>query len=280
MRTRAILRLFAALFAFALIATACGDDDDTHDDDHDMNTGNTGTDEMADHHGTVDVAADGAPEVAIEVFADPAGGVNIHVLTEHFTPTPEAASTEHVEGEGHYHLYVDGVKVQRFYNDWIYYAGVDEGDVEIGVTLNANDHRTYAVDGDEIRADVVFTVPEHAHDEHGHGEAEGVEFVGDAPVLGIEIVDDAKSGWNVFITVDGMTLSPEHASGDHVAGEGHLHIYANGQKLGRLYGPATHLAALPEGDVEISVVAYANDHRPYLVDGQPVSATTILTVAS
>ena len=65
-----------------------------------------------------------------------------------------------------------------------------------------------------------------------------------------------------------------------VDGEGHLHIYANGQKLGRLYGTATHIPALPEGDVEITVGAFSNDHSPYVIDGEPVEASTTITVAS
>lgn len=285
MRARAILRLLAAFSVVMLFAAACGDDDvstaagedPAADDMADM----TDTAEDADHdHETVDVPADGAPEIGLEVFADSAGGVNIHVLTENYTIAPRAASTDHVEGEGHFHLYVDGEKVLRFYNEWIYYAGVTEGDVDIEVELSANDHRTYAIEGERIMAEETFTVPEHSHDEHSHDEAVGVEFEGDAPTLGIEVVDDPKSGWNAFLTVDEMTLSPEHASGEHVPGEGHLHIYANGQKLGRLYGPATHVSALPEGPVELSIVAYTNDHQLYLVDGQPVSAATTVTVAS
>ena len=304
MRTRAILRLFAALSVLALLASACGDDDTTtagddpattttdmsddmsdtdHDDDHDhdgdMTDGDMTDGDMHDH-GMVEIAAEGAPTVDIEVVADPAGGVNIHVLTENYTIAPESASTDHVEGEGHFHLYVDGEKVLRFYNEWIYYAGVTEGEVTIAVELSANDHRAYAVDGERLVAETVFDVPEHSHDEHSHDVAESVEFAGEAPTIGLDVVDDPKSGWNAFVTLDGFTLSPEHASGDHVDGEGHLHIYANGQKLGRLYGPATHIAALPEGDVEITVVAYTNDHRPYVVDGQPISAAATVTVAS
>lgn len=319
MRIRAILRLLAALSVVALFAAACGEDDepttagddpaadpaeddtadsadddmaeddmaDDADHDHDADADHEADGDMTDgdmtdehDHGVVDVPAEAAPTVDVEVFADPAGGVNIHVLTENYTLAPRAASTDHVDGEGHFHLYVDGEKVLRFYNEWIYYAGVAEGEVDITVELSANDHRAYAVDGEPITADVTFTVPPHDHDEHSHDEAASVEFVGDAPTIGLEVVDDPKSGWNAFVTVDGMVLSPEHASGEHVDGEGHLHIYANGQKLGRLYGPATHIAALPEGEVEISVVAYTNDHQPYAVDGQPISAATTVTVAS
>jgi len=314
MRTRAIMRLLAALSVLALLAAACGEDDelatvgaDTPTDDSsdgdmsdgDMDAMSDGDHDADDHahdsemgdmadmadgghmdHGVVEVAAEGAPEVDIEVFSDAAGGVNIHVLTENYEIAPQSASTEHVEGEGHFHLYVDGEKVLRFYNEWIYFAGVTEGDVDLMVELSANDHRAYAIDGQKIVAEETFAVPAHEHGEDHHGEETGVEFFGEAPTLGVEVVDDPKSGWNAWLTLDGMTLSPENASGEHVDGEGHLHIYANGQKLGRLYGPATHIGALPEGEVEISVVAYTNDHQPYLVDGQPVSAATTVTVAS
>jgi len=312
MRKRAILRLLAALSVLVLFAAACGEDDSpvtadagdgvADDDmaDDDMVDDDMADDDMADgehehdgddpvqnpdgemheHDGMVAVAAEGAPEVAIDVVADPAGGVNIRVTTENFTASPESASSDHVDGQGHFHLYVDGEKVLRFYNEWIYYAGVVEGDVEIAVGLSANDHRAYAIDGAEIRAAVTFTVPEHAHSGHSHEDPTAVDFVGDAPTIGLDVVADAVSGWNAFITLDGMTLSPENASTDHVDGEGHLHIYANGQKLGRLYGSATHLSALPDGDVEISVVAYTNDHNPYLADGQPISAATMVTVSS
>ena len=75
-------------------------------------------------------------------------------------------------------------------------------------------------------------------------------------------------------------MAPDHASGDHVDGEGHLHVMVNGEKLERIYGADMHIAALPEGDVVISVAAFTNDHRPYTVDGNPVQAATAITVAS
>lgn len=272
MRIRAMQRLVAATLSLTLLAAACGEDDpvppaasaDAHDE-------------------LVAADADAVPTVAVDVVADPAGGVNITVATTNFTVAAESASTDHVDGEGHFRLIVNGTKQLRFYNESIYYAGVTEGDVSIAVGLTANDHRSYGVDGEAIVDTVEFAVPAHAHDAHAHDPAEpveGVDFEGEAPTLALMVEDDHSAGWNVFVTVDGFTLSVEHASGDHVAGEGHLHLYANGQKLGRLYGEATHLSALPEGTVEISVVAYTNDHRPYLADGQPISAAATIEVAA
>ena len=316
MRTNA-LRLLAALFTLSLFAAACGDDDPTtdtaatdddmsemsemsemedgeHDHDAEGHDGHEGHDHDAeghdghgaeshgdhDHGEPVEFEGADVPTVDIAVEADPAGGINVMVTTTNYTVAPEAASGEHVEGEGHFHLYVDGQKVQRFYNDAIHHAGVTEGEITVMVELSANDHRSYVVDGEPIVAMTTFDVPPHDHGEHDHGDSAEVEWEGDAPELAIEVVEDPMSGYNAFITVDGMTLSAENVNCENVAGEGHLHIYVNGQKLGRLYGTATHIPVLPDGDVEITVGAFANDHSVYVLDGDPIEASTTIAVAS
>lgn len=311
MRTNAHLRVLTALFAVALVAAACGEsnaptttdasntdasesttthsdvhdggDDDGHHHDHDAESAESvHDDDGEDHHHGMPVDADAAnpPTIAVEVDADPAGGINIHVTTTGFDVVPEAASTDHIDGEGHFHLWIDGEKVLRFYNESVYFAGVTEGEVEVMVELSANDHRQYVVDGEPIVAMTTFTVPPHDHGAHSHGAADSIAWEGEAPALAVEVVEDPKSGFNAFITVDGLTLSADNVGGPNVDGEGHLHIYANGQKLGRLYGTATHIPALPEGDVEITVGAFSNDHSPYVIDGEPVEASTTITVAS
>ena len=232
MGIRSITRLAATVSVLAFFAAACGDDDpitatdDTSEADHDA---------MDDD--VVEFKGQDVPTIDIGVVADSAGGINIAVRTTNYTIAARSASTEHAEGEGHFHLYIDGEKVLRFYNEWIYVAGVTEGDVEIMV-----------------------------------------EFAGPVPTLSVEVLPDPKSGYNAFIKVDGIVLSGDHASQEPVDGEGHLNIYVNGQKIGRLYGGATHIGALPEGDLEIMVAAYSNDHQPYVVDGQPVEAQTTITV--
>lgn len=244
-------------------------DHDVHDDDHGHG-----------HGEPVEVDAANAPTVAVAVDGDPAGGINLEVTTTGFTVNAAAASTDHVEGEGHFHLFIDGERVQRFYNRSVYFAGVTEGPIEVMVELSANDHRVYAVNGEPITATVSFDVPAHDHGAHDHGEAGVVEWEGAEPQLAVDVVEDPTSGYNVFVTVDGMTVSADNVNGDHVAGEGHLHIYVNDQKIGRLYGPATHIPALPAGDVEITVGAYANDHRSYVVAGTPIATSTVITVTS
>ena len=260
------------------------DDHDDHGDDegHDDHDGTMDGDAMDDmdhaHSEAIDAAA-WAPAVAIEVLPDPAGGVNVAVTSTNHEVSAAAASSDPVNGQGHYHLYVDGVKRSRFYNDWIYVAGVDAGEHEFVVTLNANNHSDLEVEGQRIEAVSTLEVPEHEHDDHGHDEAEPQDAAG-VTISDLRVTEDAKSGWNLNVAWDGFTMAPEHASGDHVDGEGHLHVMVNGEKLERIYGGDLHIAALPEGDVIISVAAFTNDHRPYTVAGNPAQAATSITVES
>ncbi|OAN80849.1 hypothetical protein A8B78_10790 [Jannaschia sp. EhC01] len=97
-----------------------------------------------------------APTLAITVGADPLTGYNLHILTENFTFSPQNASLAHAEGEGHAHVYINGVKLGRFYGPWVHLDGLPDGDVIVEVTLNANDHRELAVGDVPLRASVTI----------------------------------------------------------------------------------------------------------------------------
>ena len=94
----------------------------------------------------------GAPTLEIALTPDPLGGWNIMLETENFTFAPEYAGYTHIEGEGHAHLYVDGVKVARMYDEAYYLEGYNLPDHEITVVLNANDHAPLAIDGEIVSA--------------------------------------------------------------------------------------------------------------------------------
>ena len=101
----------------------------------------------------------------------------------------------------------------------------------------------------------------------------------DAPSLTAEVIRDPMSGWNVRITVENFRFAPENASQRNQPGEGHAHIYVNGSKLARVYGPWFHIAALPAGaDAVIDVALYSNDHSAIVVGDQPVKASVTVAV--
>lgn len=95
------------------------------------------------------------PDLSLAILDDPAG-VNLQVIAAGFEMTPAAVNTEPVQGQGHAHVYVNGVKVTRLYSDWVHLGTVVSGDV-IRVTLNANDHASWAGPEGPIAAEI--TVP-------------------------------------------------------------------------------------------------------------------------
>lgn len=101
---------------------------------------------------------DAVPTVTLSIEPDFKSGWNIHIETTNFRFAPEHANGEHVPGEGHAHLYVDGRKVTRLYDDWYYLPSLPPGRHTVRVTLNTNDHYDYAVDGESIAAETTVEV--------------------------------------------------------------------------------------------------------------------------
>jgi hypothetical protein len=104
-------------------------------------------------------------------------------------------------------------------------------------------------------------------------DTEAAEPVG----LILSATPDPLMGVNVVVETTGFRWAPEHASGEPVAGEGHAHLYVDGEKQGRLYGGHVHLPLEP-GVHEIRVTLNGNDHEDLLVDGAPVEATVTVEV--
>jgi hypothetical protein len=113
----------------------------------------------------------------------------------------------------------------------------------------------------------------------GAASTEPGEPATDEP-LSVEVTatPDAKAGVNVEVRTTGFRWAPEHASGDPVDGEGHAHLYVDGEKVGRLYAAWTHLM-LPPGEHTIEVTLNGNDHEDLVLDGEVVRASTTVEVA-
>ncbi len=233
-------------------------------------------------HGDVIDVPDGmaVPQIEISVTPDPKAGQNLQVTLTDFAISPESASTDAVDGEGHLHLYINGERKARFYNEWMHLS-LPAGEHVVEVEISANNHSAYAVDGEPIRAMAMVTVPE-SEGGHSHGDDDVVDVAdGDTvPSVELAVFEDPKSGWNLQVSVENFTITPENASTEHVDGEGHMHIYVDGEKLTRLYGEWWHLNGLTEGDHEVMVELSANDHRPYAVGGEPIVATATISVSA
>lgn len=105
----------------------------------------------AHSHGTYEIPeGEPVPTVDLVVHEDPKGGYNAQILVTNFRFAPENVSTAHVSGEGHAHIYVDGVKINRVYGQWYHLGKLEEGTHEILVNLSGNDHSELLSDGEHI----------------------------------------------------------------------------------------------------------------------------------
>ena len=100
-----------------------------------------------DHSAVMNLPAENAPTVDVRLTALAAGGYNLRAQTTNFTFTPWLIDSAPVANEGHAHLYVDGVKTARLYGEWFFIDKLPADAESLTVTLYANDHSAFAVDG-------------------------------------------------------------------------------------------------------------------------------------
>jgi hypothetical protein len=103
------------------------------------------------------------PSLTHLAFPDAIDGYNVQILVQNFTFTPAAINRAVVPNEGHAHIYINGVKIARVYGNWYHLPSSSFflGGNALTVTLNANDHSTWATtDGNLIASTVPVIRPQ------------------------------------------------------------------------------------------------------------------------
>jgi len=98
-----------------------------------------------------------------------------------------------------------------------------------------------------------------------------------APALAVRVGKDAMDGWNLTLMTENFTFTPESIGGTALPNSGHAHLYIDGAKVARLYGPHFHIPDLAPGQYEITVALSSDDHSYLAVDGMRIEARTIIT---
>lgn len=107
-------------------------------------------------HDNLDVSKEEAiPAIKLVAHKDAASGWNLEIITENFKFAPQSVNQEHVLGQGHAHLYIDGVKIGRLYGNWYHLNKLGEGKYEVKVSLNTNNHKAYSLGEQAIAATIM-----------------------------------------------------------------------------------------------------------------------------
>lgn len=121
----------------------------------------------------------------------------------------------------------------------------------------------------------------HAHGAEGHAH-KAVEVPPGNPVPTVNLVvrPDAQKGWNLEVKVTNFTFAPQRVNTKSTSvNEGHAHLYVDGKKISRLYGPWYHLESLPPGKHQVTVTLNTNDHGELRYQGKPIQSTATVQVA-
>ena len=126
----------------------------------------------------------------------------------------------------------------------------------------------------EAMTEMAKTMGEMDHGPMAHGPVESA-----APVeVGIAAQVDDNGGVHVSINTEGWRWAPEEVNLEPSTGAGHAHIYANGEKLTRVYGPYYYLDGLEPGTYEIMVNLNDNAHNTLTYNGQSLEDSLTLAV--
>ncbi|MCY3643131.1 MAG: hypothetical protein OXG41_06065 [Acidimicrobiaceae bacterium] len=277
----------AVLAVIVLAAAACGGDEPVP-----ATQDSAAVSEMADmaemagdgshrghDHGTAHELAAGVPvpSIAIEIAADPVEGWNLRIHTTDFLIVPENASTTHVDGEGHMHLYVDGEKLSRIYGEWHHITGLQPGSHDVRVELSSNNHSALSIDGEII--DATAKIFQDRRTNLSLVRDDPAEAIEPHPSVSVRLVKDPAGGWSLHAVPSNFRLAPENASTGHIDGEGHMRLFVDGEQVARLYETWFQMPPLQAGTHEIKVDLRTNDHAPLTVNGLPVETAITLEVS-
>lgn len=126
--------------------------------------------------------------------------------------------------------------------------------------------------------DQKFVLINDAPKEHSHHDMYQHPDGAAAPMLSLTVTKDAKSGFNVHVDAANWTWAPDKVNTAPAPNEGHGHLYVDGVKVARLYGPWYHLDGLTPGQHDVRVTLNANNHAEYAVGGHVVEAAYSIVV--
>ena len=113
-----------------------------------------------------------------------------------------------------------------------------------------------------------------------HGASVMIEDGTSIPDLTLTVLP-GDTGYNVALDTENFTFFTPPTGQDmaaHIAGEGHGHLYLNGVKLQRMYGPTAQIGTLLPGRYTVTVTLNSNDHRTYVTQNGMIMATAELVV--
>lgn len=111
----------------------------------------------------------------------------------------------------------------------------------------------------------------------GHtGQHDGLEISNmsevEIPEINGWIEQDQTGSWMLKINTKNFAFKPEKlGSNEQRINEGHAHLYMNGDKKNRIYGPYYDLGTLKPGVYKVQVTLNTNNHKVLMYNGKEIA---------
>lgn len=99
-----------------------------------------------------------APRLRMQVDESDSGDWVLSLKTQNFVFSEVHQNGEHLEGEGHGHLYVDGIKSGRVFSEKYVLPKLSAGQHEITAGLYTNNHMAYWAEDNPVQQSVTIGV--------------------------------------------------------------------------------------------------------------------------
>ena len=94
------------------------------------------------------------------------------------------------------------------------------------------------------------------------------------PIVNLEIYEDNIDGYNLFIKLENFILAPMDVGKKNESNSGHIHLYVNDIKIGRVYSNWFHIPGryfnLKENIIRITL--NSNLHDSFVINGNPIES--------
>ena len=213
-----------------------------------------------EHSKNVEWEGDDQPSLYLSVQPYDSYGWVVIYNANNFTFNAENASSQHIQGEGHGHLYVNDVKIARLYGEPYYLRDLNMGANTIRITLNANNHLSYVFNGAAIEKNVEIVVEKNVENISKINLTEKEWSKEILPKVKIEVVEDKMKGWNLHIKAKNYALNEFDSESKS---RGCFLLSINNENITKIFGNNYHIGMLPKEHNIVKVLLMADNSSIY-----------------
>ena len=213
-----------------------------------------------EHSKNVEWEGDDQPSLYLSVQPYDSYGWVVIYNANNFTFNAENASSQHIQGEGHGHLYVNDVKIARLYGEPYYLRDLNMGANTIRITLNTNNHLSYVFNGAAIEKNVEIVVEKNVENISKINLTEKEWSKEILPKVKIEVVEDKMKGWNLHIKAKNYALNEFDSESKS---RGCFLLSINNENITKIFGNNYHIGMLPKEHNIVKVLLIADNSSIY-----------------